>query len=414
MICGKCGNRLRIEDNMYVCDHCYMRYPIPEEEPPEPPVTALSSPNQPKKKVKRTALIISCAAAAAALIAGAVLLFCTDLILPGKKCENAERLMTRGMYADAIEKLDGAENIREGRELLRKLYRQYHGAYRSDEPDITFAINFTGVNRAHIFINKPISDTDNVIADTWVDFDGNEADFNFTDSMGYSSVGEIRLKNDCIILENDCASSAYDSMGDWNVMFMLEDQEDLYGFGTVEGMPKRKGSTPEETSEPTPRPTSAPKSEPTAAPTAVPRPTDAPRYTPARPVEQPSYRTVTHRSGASFAVPAHFIDRSSGDTICYELADKSALMTVSVKSAAGCTVQGEFDRFQNKYPGECDYKGIYPELFTTSQNDGVTSWYEYCVFHKGYVYTFEFISPLEYDGIYSQYIEHIYASFKLP
>lgn len=147
------------------------------------------------------------------------IVFGTAYVLPSKKYDKAEQLISEQKYVDAIDILDALKDYKNSQNLLKNLYAQYSGYYYDKERNVGLHINIAGDARADVAITIVTSKNTVVKITESAAITKNEIHFEYNDSQNNQGTVNIILKNDGI----DLTISSDDEK---NIFFALADKSD--------------------------------------------------------------------------------------------------------------------------------------------------------------------------------------------
>lgn len=128
------------------------------------------------------------------------IVFGTAYVLPSKKYDKAEQLISEQKYVDAIDILDALKDYKNSQNLLKNLYAQYSGYYYDKESNVGLHINIVGDSRADVAITIVTSKNAVVKITESAAITKNEIHFEYNDSQNNQGTVNIILKNDAIDL----------------------------------------------------------------------------------------------------------------------------------------------------------------------------------------------------------------------
>lgn len=128
------------------------------------------------------------------------IVFGTAYVLPSKKYDKAEQLISEQKYVDAIDILDALKDYKNSQNLLKNLYAQYSGYYYDKESNVGLHINIVGDSRADVAITIVTSKNTVVKITESAAITKNEIHFEYNDSQNNQGTVNIILKNDGIDL----------------------------------------------------------------------------------------------------------------------------------------------------------------------------------------------------------------------
>lgn len=147
------------------------------------------------------------------------IVFGTAYVLPSKKYDKAEQLISEQKYVDAIDILDALKDYKNSQNLLKNLYAQYSGYYYDKESNVGLHINIVGDSRADVAITIVTSKNTVVKITESAAITKNEIHFEYNDSQNNQGTVNIILKNDGI----DLTISSDDER---NIFFALAGKSD--------------------------------------------------------------------------------------------------------------------------------------------------------------------------------------------
>lgn len=147
------------------------------------------------------------------------IVFGTAYVLPSKKYDKAEQLISEQKYVDAIDILDALKDYKNSQNLLKNLYAQYGGYYYDKESNVGLHINIVGDSRADVAITIVTSKNTVVKITESAAITKNEIHFEYNDSQNNQGTVNIILKNDGI----DLTISSDDER---NIFFALAGKSD--------------------------------------------------------------------------------------------------------------------------------------------------------------------------------------------
>lgn len=176
-----------------------------------------------KKKAfskKKKITLITCITLIAILMCTAIyIVFGTAYVLPSKKYDKAEQLISEQKYVDAIDILDALKDYKNSQNLLKNIYAQYGGYYLDNKSGVGLHINITGASRADVAITIVTSKNTVVKITESAAIAKNEIHFEYNDSQNNQGTVNIILKNDGI----DLTISSDDEK---NIFFALAEKSD--------------------------------------------------------------------------------------------------------------------------------------------------------------------------------------------
>ena len=169
---------------------------------------------------KKKITLITCITLITILMCTAIyIVFGTAYVLPSKKYDKAEQLISEQKYVDAIDILDALKDYKNSQNLLKNIYAQYGGYYLDNKSGVGLHINITGASRADVAITI-VTSKDTVVKITEsAAITKNEIHFEYNDSQNNQGTVNIILKNDGI----DLTISSDDER---NIFFALADKSD--------------------------------------------------------------------------------------------------------------------------------------------------------------------------------------------
>lgn len=147
------------------------------------------------------------------------IVFGTAYVLPSKKYDKAEQLISEQKYVDAIDILDALKDYKNSQNLLKNIYAQYGGYYLDNKSGVGLHINITGASRADVAITIVTSKNPVVKITESAAITKNEIHFEYNDSQNNQGTVNIILKNDGI----DLTISSDDEK---NIFFALAEKSD--------------------------------------------------------------------------------------------------------------------------------------------------------------------------------------------
>lgn len=169
---------------------------------------------------KKKITLITCITLITILICTAIyIVFGTAYVLPSKKYDKAEQLISEQKYVDAIDILDALKDYKNCQNLLKNIYAQYGGYYLDNKSGVGLHINITGASRADVAITIVTSKNTVVKITESAAITKNEIHFEYNDSQNNQGTVNIILKNDGI----DLTISSDDER---NIFFALADKSD--------------------------------------------------------------------------------------------------------------------------------------------------------------------------------------------
>ena len=169
---------------------------------------------------KKKITLITCITLITILMCTAIyIVFGTAYVLPSKKYDKAEQLISEQKYVDAIDILDALKDYKNSQNLLKNIYAQYSGYYYDKESNIGLHINIVEDSRADVAITIVTSKNTVVKITESAAITKNEIHFEYNDSQNNQGTVNIILKNDGI----DLTISSDDEK---NIFFALADKSD--------------------------------------------------------------------------------------------------------------------------------------------------------------------------------------------
>lgn len=169
---------------------------------------------------KKKITLITCITLITILMCTAIyIVFGTAYVLPSKKYDKAEQLISEQKYVDAIDILDALKDYKNSQNLLKNLYAQYSGYYYDKESNVGLHINIAGDSRADVAITIVTSKNTVVKITESAAITKNKIHFEYNDSQNNQGTVNIILKNDGI----DLTISSDDEK---NIFFALADKSD--------------------------------------------------------------------------------------------------------------------------------------------------------------------------------------------
>lgn len=169
---------------------------------------------------KKKITLITCITLITILMCTAIyIVFGTAYVLPSKKYDKAEQLISEQKYVDAIDILDALKDYKNSQNLLKNIYAQYDGYYLDNKSGVGLHINITGASRADVAITIVTSKNTVVKITESAAITKNEIHFEYNDSQNNQGTVNIILKNDGI----DLTISSDDER---NIFFALADKSD--------------------------------------------------------------------------------------------------------------------------------------------------------------------------------------------
>ena len=150
---------------------------------------------------KKKITLITCITLITILMCTAIyIVFGTAYVLPSKKYDKAEQLISEQKYVDAIDILDALKDYKNSQNLLKNIYAQYGGYYYDKESNVGFHINIVGDSRADVAITIVTSKNTVVKITESAAITKNKIHFEYNDSQNNQGTVNIILKNDGIDL----------------------------------------------------------------------------------------------------------------------------------------------------------------------------------------------------------------------
>lgn len=150
---------------------------------------------------KKKIILIACITLITILMCSVIyIVFGTAYVLPSKKYDKAEQLISEQKYVDAIDILDALKNYKNSQNLLKNLYAQYSGYYYDKESNVGLHINIAGDARADVAITIVTSDNTVVKITESAAITKNTIHFEYNDSQNKQGTVVAELKNDGIDL----------------------------------------------------------------------------------------------------------------------------------------------------------------------------------------------------------------------
>lgn len=169
---------------------------------------------------KKKITLITCITLITILMCTAIyIVFGTAYVLPSKKYDKAEQLISEQKYVDAIDILDALKDYKNSQNLLKNIYAQYGGYYLDNKSGVGLHINITGASRADVAITIVTSKNTVLKITESAAITKNEIHFEYNDSQNNQGTVNIILKNDGI----DLTISSDDER---NIFFALADKSD--------------------------------------------------------------------------------------------------------------------------------------------------------------------------------------------
>ena len=169
---------------------------------------------------KKKITLITCITLITILMCTAIyIVFGTTYVLPSKKYDKAEQLISEQKYVDAIDILDALKDYKNSQNLLKNLYAQYSGYYYDKESNVGLHINIAGDARADVAITIVTSKNTVVKITESAAISKNAIHFEYNDSQNNQGTVNIILKNDGIDL-------TVSSNNEKNIFFALAEKSD--------------------------------------------------------------------------------------------------------------------------------------------------------------------------------------------
>lgn len=169
---------------------------------------------------KKKITLITCITLITILMCTAIyIVFGTAYVLPSKKYDKAEQLISEQKYVDAIDILDALKDYKNSQNLLKNIYAQYSGYYYDKESNVGLHINIVEDSRADVAITIVTSKNTVVKITESAAITKNEIHFEYNDSQNNQGTVNIILKNDGIYL-------TISSDDERNIFFALADKSD--------------------------------------------------------------------------------------------------------------------------------------------------------------------------------------------
>ena len=169
---------------------------------------------------KKKITLITCITLITILMCTAIyIVFGTAYVLPSKKYDKAEQLISEQKYVDAIDILDALKDYKNSQNLLKNIYAQYDGYYLDNKSGVGLHINITGASRADVAITIVTSKNTVVKITESAAISKNAIHFEYNDSQNNQGTVNIILKNDGI----DLTVSSDDER---NIFFALAEKSD--------------------------------------------------------------------------------------------------------------------------------------------------------------------------------------------
>lgn len=169
---------------------------------------------------KKKITLITCITLITILMCTAIyIVFGTAYVLPSKKYDKAEQLISEQKYVDAIDILDALKDYKNSQNLLKNIYAQYDGYYLDNKSGVGLHINITGASRADVAITIVTSKNTVVKITESAAISKNAIHFQYNDSQNNQGTVNIILKNDGIDL-------TVSSNNEKNIFFALAEKSD--------------------------------------------------------------------------------------------------------------------------------------------------------------------------------------------
>lgn len=169
---------------------------------------------------KKKITLITCITLITILMCTAIyIVFGTAYVLPSKKYDKAEQLISEQKYVDAIDILDALKDYKNSQNLLKNIYAQYSGYYYDKESNVGLHINIVEDSRADVAITIITSKNTVLKITESAAITKNEIHFEYNDSQNNQGTVNIILKNDGI----DLTISSDDER---NIFFALAEKSD--------------------------------------------------------------------------------------------------------------------------------------------------------------------------------------------
>lgn len=150
---------------------------------------------------KKKITLITCITLITILMCTAIyIVFGTAYVLPSKKYDKAEQLISEQKYVDAIDILDALKDYKNSQNLLKNIYAQYGGYYLDNKSGVGLHINIVEDSRADVAIAIVTSKNTVVKITESAAITKNEIHFEYNDSQNNQGTVNIILKNDGIDL----------------------------------------------------------------------------------------------------------------------------------------------------------------------------------------------------------------------
>lgn len=178
---------------------------------------------------KKKITLITCITLITILVCSAIyIVFGTSYILPSKKYDKAEQLISEQKYVEAIEILDSLNDYKNSQDLLGNLYAQYAGYYHDNESNVGLHINTIGTVRSDIAITAVTPDNIVLKITESASIIGNTIKFEYNDSQNNRGTVVIEFKNNGI----DLTISSDDEK---NIFFPLSEKSDQPFLEEIDG-----------------------------------------------------------------------------------------------------------------------------------------------------------------------------------
>lgn len=169
---------------------------------------------------KKKITLITCITLITILMCTAIyIVFGTAYVLPSKKYDKAEQLISEQKYVDAIDILDALKDYKNSQNLLKNIYAQYDGYYLDNKSGVGLHINITGASRADVAITIVTSKNTVVKITESAAISKSAIHFEYNDSQNNQGTVNIILKNDGIDL-------TVSSNNEKNIFFALAEKSD--------------------------------------------------------------------------------------------------------------------------------------------------------------------------------------------
>lgn len=150
---------------------------------------------------KKKITLITCITLTIILVCSAIyIVFGTSYVLPSKKYDKAEQLITEQKYVETIEILDSLNDYKDSQNLLGNLYAQYGGYYHDNESNVGLHINTTGTSRADITITAVTPENIVLKIIESASITKNTINFEYNDSQNNQGTVVIEFQNNGIDL----------------------------------------------------------------------------------------------------------------------------------------------------------------------------------------------------------------------